>query len=287
VWRGQIKQAEAFAPSSMWVSDPANSGGKRVGNIGPYQGVTFTGVYSGAAGTNQLVLYYANGDCPTGNLRYFNVKVNGGAAQNRALGSMECGNWSKIGQVMVTLSGFNAGSNNKVEFFADGQHAAPDLDWIEVINTTSTSSTTTSGSTTSACVPGKTVAMKSGSAGKYVSARQDDNSNLNPVASSVNTWEKFQIVDAGGGYVALKSLMNGNYVAVEGGTSNQPLRARSTSIGSWEKFTFETLPTAGHVALKAAVNGKYVQANMNLGNDTLQANAGAVGGWEDFTCEQQ
>jgi hypothetical protein len=131
VWRGQIFQAENFAPSTMHVSDPKASGGKRVGYIGPTKTVKFTNVYSGGAGTNTLVIYYANGDCGTSS-RYFNVKVNGGVAQNRAFPIVTCGDW-KIGQATITLSGFNAGTNNTVDFMGDGAHAAPDLDWIEVM----------------------------------------------------------------------------------------------------------------------------------------------------------
>jgi hypothetical protein len=289
VWRGQIKQAEAFAPAGMIVSDSVNSGGKRVGNFGPTAGITITGVYSGGDGTNNLVLYYANGDCPTGNLRYFNVKVNGGPAQNRALGSMECGNWHRVGQTIVTLSGFTKGSNNKVEFYADGKNAAPDLDWIEVVNSTttaagSTGSGTASSTTTTACAPGKTVALKSVVNGKYTSARQDNNNNLMAQATSVNTWEQFDIVDAGSPYVAFKSRMNGLYVAVEVGTTNAPLRARSTSVGDWEKFTLEK-GSDGYYSFKSKGTGKYVSARQDQTNAPLLAIAATAQSWEDFQCQ--
>jgi hypothetical protein len=288
VWRGQIKQAESFAPSNMHVSDNNNSNGKRVGHIGPNAGVTFTSVYAGAAGTNNLVVYYSNGDCPVGNLRYFNVKVNGGPSQNRAFPS-NCGDWSEVNQMMITLSGFTAGSTNKVEFFADGQHAAPDLDWIEVVQSATTASGTsgststgTTGSTTStACAVGKTVALKAVINGKYASARQDANNDVKAQSGSVGTWEQFQIVDAGGGFVALKSKMNNQYVAAE---SNGQLRARSGSIGGWEKFKLE-LQSDGYYAIKANTNGKFVSARADQGNAPMQAVAGSAGSWEDFQCQ--
>jgi hypothetical protein len=291
VWRGQIKQAESFAPSSMHVSGSSNSGGKRVGHIGPTAGVTFTGVYSGGAGTNNLVVYYANGDCPTGNLRYFNVKVNGGAAQNRALGSLECGNWAKVGQTIITLSGFTAGSNNTVEFFADGQHAAPDLDWIEVVNSTTTAAGSTTGAgatgsqtTTTACAIGKTVALKAVINGKYASARSENAGEVKAMATGVNTWEQFEIVDAGGGFVAFKSKMNNLYVAADTGISYAPFKARSGSIGAWEKFKLE-LQSDGYYAIKANANGKYISARADQANAPLQAVGGAAGSWEDFQCQ--
>jgi hypothetical protein len=141
---------------------------------------------------------------------------------------------------------------------------------------------------TSACAVGNTVAFKSMSAGKYISARSADNNNIDALKDTVaGDAEKFVIVDAGGGFVALKALMNSQYVAVEGGTANQPLRARSTTIGAWEKFKIEHLQTTGHVAIKANSPTLYAQANMGTANAVLQANASAVGGWEDFTCEKQ
>ncbi|HSZ82252.1 MAG TPA: discoidin domain-containing protein, partial [Polyangia bacterium] len=37
----------------------------------------------------------------------------------------------------ISLTGFNAGTNNTVSVTADATHAAPDLDWIEIVNTSS------------------------------------------------------------------------------------------------------------------------------------------------------
>jgi hypothetical protein len=281
VWRGQIKQAEDFAPGNMQVADAANSRGKRVGHIGPTAAVKFTGVYAGAAGTNNLVIYYANGDCPTGNLRYFNVKVNGGAAQNRSFASLECGDWHKIGQAIITLSGFKAGNVNTVDFYGDGQHAAPDLDWIEVVPAAGTASGTSS---TTACAAGKTVGLKAIVSGKFASARQEDSGAVKAQAPTEGTWEQFDIVDAGGGMVALKSKMNNLFVSAEAGTTNAPLRARSGSIGAWEKFKFE-LQSDGFYAIKANANGKYVSARVDQANSPMQAVAGSPSSWEDFQCE--
>ena len=134
VWRGQIFQAEdaALTTGTTIQTGTENSNGKRVGNIGPTATVTFKNVYAGGAGQNQLVLYYADGDCGSAQ-RYFNVKVNNGGQQSRAVSIVDQGNWHKVGQALITLDGFTAGSTNTVTFSGDGTHAAPDLDWIEVI----------------------------------------------------------------------------------------------------------------------------------------------------------
>jgi hypothetical protein len=134
VWRGQVFQAEAaiLDPGVGIIANPNNSGGKRVGYIGPSSTVTFKNVMAASAGSNQLVVYFANGDTGS-STRYFNIKVNGGAAQSVAFPVVASGDWSKVGQSLVTLTGFSAGSTNTVQFLGDGLHGAPDLDWIEVV----------------------------------------------------------------------------------------------------------------------------------------------------------
>jgi hypothetical protein len=285
VWRGQIFQAEnATIPSSnMVVSDNANSNGRRVGNIGPTATVKFTGVKAAVAGQNQLVVYYADGDCGSAQ-RYFNIKVNGGPAQNRVFNIVDQANWHAIGQSKITLDGFKADSTNTIEFLGDGVHSAPDLDWIEIINTSTTgTAASTVTPATSACAAGKTVALLNTYNGKYASARQEDNGNVKAIASVASTWEMFDIVDAGGGYVALRSKMNNLYVATEVGTTNAPLRARSSSIGAWEKYTIETV--SGGYAFKSAGNGMYVQADIEMANDDVMARVTGAGAWETWNCQ--
>jgi hypothetical protein len=45
--------------------------------------------------------------------------------------------WSHPRGAAISLSGFNAGSNNTITVTADSVHPAPDLDWIEIVNTDS------------------------------------------------------------------------------------------------------------------------------------------------------
>src|SRR6185436_499031 len=127
--------------------------------------------------------------------------------------------WHKIGQMMITLSGFTAGSTNTVQFLGDGTHSAPDLDWIEVVQAA------TANVGTQACGVGKTnIAIRSSANGKYWSSRQDDSGWVRAQASVASGWEKFDIVDAGGGMVAIKSRANNLYVTTEDGTTNDPLK---------------------------------------------------------------
>ena len=41
------------------------------------------------------------------------------------------GGWDKVGSILLTPSGFYAGTNNSIKF-TPGTGGAPDLDWIEV-----------------------------------------------------------------------------------------------------------------------------------------------------------
>jgi hypothetical protein len=129
------------------------------------------------------------------------------------------------------------------------------------------------------------VAIKTFNNGKFVSARQDNANNLMAQAAVISTWEKFDIVDAGGGFVALRSMMNNLYVAAE---ADGQLKARSSSIGNWEKFQF-VKQADGYFGLKANANGKYVAAVASTTNSPLKAQSGSVSSattsWEKFSCE--
>jgi len=205
------------------------------------------------------------------------VKVNGGAAQSRSFGSLECGNWHRIGQTQITLSGFNAGSTNTVQFMGDGSHAVPDLDWIEVV--AAPAANVPAGKT---CAAGQTVALKANANGMFASARSDT-LNVMAQASVASTWETYDIIDEGGGYVALKSHMNGDYVQADIEYSGNPVRARVTGVGTWEKWTIEN--KNGLFAFKNLQTGLYMSARLDQANAPLQASASVANAWELFSCQ--
>jgi hypothetical protein len=94
-------------------------------------------------------------------------------------------------------------------------------------------------------------------------------------------WEEFDVIDAGGGWVALRAHSNGKYVTADGGGS-LPLINNRTAIGAWEKFKIvlgsQVIPT---ISLLANANGRYVTAE-NGGSSPLIANRTAIGTWEQF-----
>jgi len=129
---------------------------------------------------------------------------------------------------------------------------------------------------------GSTIWLKA-SNGLYVSALLND-PNI-PLAArdatTVQSWEKFLVVDAGGGQIALQAVANGNYVSAWTADANTPLEARVNHLQDWEKFTW--LPQGnGTVALQANANGLYVSAWSADTNTPLEARVNHVQDWEIF-----
>jgi V8-like Glu-specific endopeptidase len=115
---------------------------------------------------------------------------------------------------------------------------------------------------------------------RYVVAESTGAKPLIANRLAIGPWERFDQVDAGGGYIALLSHANGKYVTAENAGA-QPLIANRVAIGPWEKFKI-IANVDGTVSLLAGVNGKYVTAEA-AGAQPLIANRDAIGPWEKFT----
>src|SRR5579859_4936054 len=124
-------------------------------------------------------------------------------------------------------------------------------------------------------VPGAVVALKAVVNGEYVCGFSS------PLIANCSTpQESFQVVDAGNGNLALRSLDNNDYVTAENAGAN-PLIADQTALGSWQTFT-EVDAENGHIGLLATANDKYVTAP-NAGASPLIASSTSVGSSESFT----
>lgn len=98
-------------------------------------------------------------------------------------------------------------------------------------------------------------------------------------ATAVGTAQTFDLVDLGGGNVALKARSDGQYVCAEN-SGKDALVANRAAVASWETFLLVHNPD-GTVSLKAGINGQYVCAE-NAGAAALIANRTAIGPWESF-----
>lgn len=88
-------------------------------------------------------------------------------------------------------------------------------------------------------------------------------------------WEKFTVVDAGAGKIALQSM--GKYVSSENGVA--AMTCSRTTIGDWEKFDW-IVNADGKISIKGN-NGQYVSSEN--GTVAMMCNRATISGWEAFT----
>ena len=107
---------------------------------------------------------------------------------------------------------------------------------------------------------GQTIWLRSLSAERYLTANLDQaGSPLTASwATSVQDWERFEVVSAQQGRVALRSVANSQYVAVENSRADKLLRANRAAVGGWEQYEWVS-NSDGTVSLRALVNGRYVR----------------------------
>jgi hypothetical protein len=126
--------------------------------------------------------------------------------------------------------------------------------------------------------PGMTFSLRAAN-NLYVTAPNNGTNSLIAQSASIGPWERFIVVDAGGGNIGFQAANNLYVTAENAGTS--PLIANRTGVGSWETF-LEVDAGGGNIGLRAAVNSKYVRADNN-GSSPLIAKSTTVGTWESFT----
>jgi beta-glucanase (GH16 family) len=132
---------------------------------------------------------------------------------------------------------------------------------------------------------GQTIWLKACSTQQFVSADQNLGATAPLVANraTVQGWEQFQVVDAGGGTVALRATGSGLYVSADTNVGGQLIANRPT-IQDWERFEWVELGN-GSIGLKARSNGLYVSSDLGRNASApLYASRASVGGcWEAFT----
>lgn len=88
-------------------------------------------------------------------------------------------------------------------------------------------------------------------------------------------WERFTVVDAGGGKIALRSM--NKYVSSENGAA--AITCSRATIGDWEKFDWIVNPD-GKISLRGS-NGLYISSEN--GTTAMTCTRPAISGWEAFT----
>ncbi|MEU8334054.1 S8 family serine peptidase [Micromonospora tulbaghiae] len=120
--------------------------------------------------------------------------------------------------------------------------------------------------------------LKARGNGRYVTAESAGAKPLIARGTTIGAWEKYDVVDAGGGLFGLRARVTNKFVTAESAGA-KPLIARSATIGAWEKFQIVD-NTDGTISLKAAINGRYVTAPS--ATSPLIASKTAIGTAEKF-----
>jgi glucosylceramidase len=126
---------------------------------------------------------------------------------------------------------------------------------------------------------GKTIALK-GFNNQYVNG-MNGTAPMWCNSAAVGTWEKFIVVDAGGGKIGLQSMSK--FVSSENGATTGITcnRASVGGSGSWEQFDWVQVGT-NQVQLRGN-NGQYISSEN--GTAVMKCNRPTASGWETFTYE--
>ncbi|HJT67772.1 MAG TPA: glycoside hydrolase family 16 protein [Pyrinomonadaceae bacterium] len=133
---------------------------------------------------------------------------------------------------------------------------------------------------------GQTIWIRAAATNLFVSADQNRGTFAPLVAdrSTVDAWEQFQVVDAGSGFIAFKTIGTGLFVSADQArAAYAPLVADRSAIGSWEQFTWTDI-AGGAFTLKGRALNRFVSADLNRGSFApLVCDRTTAGGWEQFT----
>lgn len=120
---------------------------------------------------------------------------------------------------------------------------------------------------------GQVVSFK-GFNNQYISG-ENGTQAMTCIRAAAGDWEKFTIIDAGGGKVALRSM--GKYVSSENGT--QAITCSRTTISDWEKFDW-VVNADGKISFKGN-NGAYISSEN--GTAPMTCTRATISGWETFS----
>ncbi|HET6483869.1 MAG TPA: PQQ-dependent sugar dehydrogenase [Actinoplanes sp.] len=193
------------------------------------------------------------------------IEVRTGSATGTLLGTAtvaNTGGWETYVDVSTALTNVPSGSTQLFLVFKGGTGFLFDVDAFTF---------DTGGAST-----GST--LKALANNQYVSA-PNSTTALTASAATAGANERFDVIDLGGGNLALRSRATGFYVCAENGGA-AALIANRAAVGPWETFAL-IRNSDGSESLRAAANNQYVTAE-NGGAAALIASRTAIGAWEKF-----
>jgi len=147
--------------------------------------------------------------------------------------------------------------------------------------------TLTAATATHAAAPvGQTIWLKASATNRYVSADINRASYAPLVAdrTAVGSFERFQVIDAGNGLIAFKSVGTGLFVSADLNRGSwAPLVADRTRVAGWEQFRWTDLSSTTFT-LTGQTTSRFVSADLNRGDFApLVSDRTAASTWETFT----
>jgi len=131
---------------------------------------------------------------------------------------------------------------------------------------------------------GQTIWIRASANNLFVSADQNRGTWAPLVADrpSVDAWEQFQVVDAGGGFIAFRSVGTGLFVSADQNRGSALVADRG-SIGTWEQFTWTDV-AGGAFTLRGRALNRFVSADLaRAPYGPLICDRTTAGTWEQFT----
>lgn len=172
---------------------------------------------------------------------------------------------------------------------ATGQNKMADV-WFNALKKYFGGATPTPTPTPAGAPINRTIAIYAPNVNRFVTTDLSNAAAGNPLRASatvVNAWERLIVNSTGDGYVGFWSPSANRFVSVNNNDTLKPLLASwSSSIGDWEKFTWESRGS-NKFALKSKITGKYVTCDMSNGGNIVASWANSVGYWEEFTYDLQ
>lgn len=135
------------------------------------------------------------------------------------------------------------------------------LNWISITSSTSSSAPI-----------GQVISLR-GINNLYVSG-ENGTRTMQCNRATVGDWERFTVVDAGSGTIALRSM--NKYVSSENGVA--AITCSRTTIGGWERFTW-VANADGTISLRGN-NNRYISSEN--GTTAMTCNRTSISGWEAF-----
>ena len=115
----------------------------------------------------------------------------------------------------------------------------------------------------------------------YVTINNNAGTALQATQTTVSDMEKFSVIDAGSGFIALQSLSSNKYVTASS-EANTPIKAGATGIFERQQFTFES-QAGGTISVKAKINDNYWNTNTGNADKNLEATSINATGTSLFT----